>query len=87
MQNKQARVSLFDLAVNRALKYALSLHLPLNDKAQLQAKLEPWYTKTRFVYRIPLLDIMDCLESYPEGTFFWSGGQAGHWQEGKNPSP
>lgn len=80
------RTSLFDLAVNRALSYAQSTGISLHD-ANLKQKLEPWYLSTRFAYRISLELIIEVLYSFPEGEYFWQGGQAGDWQLGKNPHP
>jgi len=80
------RTSLFDLAVNRALSYAQSTGISLND-ANLKQKLEPWYLSTRFAYRIPLTVIVEVLSSFPEAGYFWQGGQAGGWKLGKNPHP
>ena len=74
------RDALFDLAVNRALSYALRLGLPLEDDKALYGGLELWYLKTRFAYRIPLDDVVATLQSYP-GKGSWQGGQEGSWQE------
>ena len=74
------RDALFDLAVNRALSYALRLGLPLDDDKALYGGLELWYLKTRFAYRIPLEDVITTLQSYP-GEGRWAGGKEGGWQE------
>ena len=81
------RDALFDLAVNRALTYALRLGLALEDTAALRSGLELWYLKTRFAYRIPLEDVVAALKSYPGGDCFWRGGRAGGWQRGSTPKP
>jgi hypothetical protein len=75
-----ARDTLFDLAVNRALRYAKGLKLPLHNKDELKIRLEVWYLKTRFAYRISLDDIVDALTTYP-GQGVWLGGKLGEWQE------
>ena len=82
-----AREALFDLAVNRALSYALRLELVLEDATALQAGLELWYLKTRFAYRIPLEEVVGALKSYPGGDRFWRGGRAGGWHSGHAPRP
>ncbi len=81
-----SRTSLFDLAVNRALSYAQSTGISLNDP-NLEQKLELWYLSTRFAYRISLVLIVEVLSSYPEQGYFWQGGQSGGWELGKNPHP
>ena len=75
-----SRDALFDLAINRALSYALRLGLPLEDDGALYGGLELWYLKTRFAYRIPLDDVVATLRSYP-GKGSWQGGAKGSWQE------
>lgn len=82
-----SREALFDLAVNRALSYALKLELPLNDLEGLRSGLEPWYLKTRFAYRIKLASILTALQSYPGQGHYWTGGSDGSWQRGENPVP
>ena len=79
-----ARDPLFDLAVERALSYAESLNIPLEDKEKLHEHLEVWYLKTRFAYRIPLEDIIEVLQHYP-GQSTWSGGRNGSWQNKREP--
>lgn len=81
-----ARAALFDLAVNRALSYALSLAMSLQDE-RLEAKLEPWYQQTRFAYRIALGDIIKVIKTYPGETSFWQGGKLGSWHSGTVPRP
>jgi hypothetical protein len=75
-----ARDTLFDLAVNRALSYAKGLNLPLHNKVELKTRLEVWYLKTRFAYRVSLDDIVDVLTTY-SGQGSWSGGKGGEWYE------
>ncbi len=82
-----AREALFDLAINRALSYAQSLHLSLKEGSSLETTLKPWYQQTRFAYRIPLKTICQILLSYPGNEHFWQGGEKGDWQAGKTPQP
>jgi hypothetical protein len=72
------RDSLFDLAVERALSYAKSLDISLQNKEELKNYLELWYLKTRFAYRISLDDIIQVLQNYP-GQGKWLGGKDGSW--------
>lgn len=83
------RNALFDLAVNRAASYLARLGLlgGAKTRAERRQGLEAWYLKTRFVYRIPLEAILDRLEGYPGPDHYWTGGEAGGWQEGKTPNP
>ena len=82
------RDELFDLAVNRALSYALKLRiLPTTDAQVVYRGLEVWYLKTRFAYRVPLVSLCEVLVSYPGEGFFWSGGAEGAWIAGQNPRP
>ncbi len=77
-----SRHALFDLAVERALSYALRLKLlPENDPQVLHQGLELWYLKTRFAYRISLADIITVLQSYPGQGYRWQGGRQGGWIE------
>lgn len=76
-----ARERLFDLAVNRAHRYARSLGLELSDPAVLRAGLELWYLKTRFAYRIPLSAILECLSASPGEGYSWRGGPEGSWRK------
>ena len=78
------RDSLFDLAVNRALSYALRLGLTF-EATELRGGLELWYLKTRFTYRVPLDEIVSALQNYPGEGYFWEGGQAGDWHRGESP--
>ncbi|MCA9839307.1 MAG: hypothetical protein KC422_20510 [Trueperaceae bacterium] len=75
-----ARDALFDLAVARALNYSQSLGIDLLEE-KLEEKLEPWYKRTRFAYRIPLRNISKSLKSYPGDGFSWQGGEKGKWQK------
>lgn len=75
------RCALFDLAVDRALRYASSTGLNLRqaEAATLYRGLELWYLKTRFAYRIPLADIVTVLQQYPGADYVWQGGSSGQW--------
>ena len=81
------RDALFDLAVNRALSYTQRLKVSLHDADTLRSKLEVWYLKTRFAYRIPLDDVVATLLGFPGADHYWQGGSEGRWQEGKVPNP
>ena len=86
------RDALFDLAINRALTYALRLGVALEDAEALHTGLELWYLKTRFAYRIPLEEVVGALRTYPDthsssGEHFWRGGLAGGWHAGQAPKP
>jgi hypothetical protein len=76
-----ARQVLFDLAVAGALRYAESLGLlePF-DQARCLERLELWYLKTRFAYRIPWLELVAVLKTYPGKDYLWQGGKMGSWQ-------
>jgi hypothetical protein len=74
------RDALFDLAVNRSLSYAQSLGVDFQNKDKLRERLELWYLKTRFAYRVPLDDIIEVLQTYP-GSGKWLGGKDGMWQD------
>ncbi|CAN5846594.1 hypothetical protein BH24DEI2_BH24DEI2_14340 [soil metagenome] len=74
------RDALFDLAISRALTYALRLGLAVGDTAALRGGLELWYLKTRFAYRIPLDEVVGALQTYPGGDCSWRGGHAGGWR-------
>lgn len=73
------RAELHDVAVNKALTYALRLGLPLDDPDKLKGGLELWYLKTRFAYRVLLGDVVSALLSYPGGNCRWAGGETGSW--------
>ncbi len=78
-----SRHALFDLALARALSYATRLAFidkGLSSKL-LYDRLELWYLKTRFAYRIPLEEIVVILQSYPNDGSVWQGGKNGHWQK------
>jgi hypothetical protein len=74
--------AIFDLAVNRADTYLRSLP-PLSS----QRNLLEWHSRTRFVSRIPLEDILQALEGRPEGLAHWQGGENGGWVKGKARFP
>jgi hypothetical protein len=75
------RNELFDLAVTRALEYALRLNINMHNAKELTRGLELWYLKTRFAYRIPLSDIIKVLQIYPGANTIWQGGKNGQWLE------
>ncbi len=78
-----SRHVLFDLAVARALSYATRLAI-LDKKHSSKAMhdgLELWYLKTRFAYRVPLEDIIEILQTYPNDGSKWQGGKTGKWQK------
>ena len=74
------RDELFDLAINKALGYVKRLGVEPQTVTDdvLKNKLELWYLKTRFAYRIPLSDIIATLQSYEE-QHVWQGGKNGSW--------
>jgi len=78
-----ARDALFDAAVNRALLYALRTGVSLQDKEALRGRLELWYLKTRFAYRVPFEEVLDTLRRYPGEGHVWSGGPEGAWVDGE----
>lgn len=84
-----AREQLFDLAVNRARTYALRLHaLERAESAhELARRLELWYLRTRFAYRIPLEQVVAVVWTSPPGDVHWAGGPEGSWQPGPPPEP
>lgn len=82
-----ARDALFDLAVNRSLVYAGRLGVLGQGEEKLEGGLELWYLKTRFAYRIPLETVVEVLQTYPGGEYYWTGGADGSWQAGRNPRP
>ncbi len=73
------REELFDLAVERADTY-LSRLLPGWERSEpsaqrLIAATELWYLRTRFVYRVPLEDVVAALLTKPpNGTLTGQGG-------------
>ena len=84
-----SRPELFDLAINRASVYLdkLSVNPAMNSAETLHDKLELWYLKTRFAYRVPLKDVIDVLRERPDKLYFWQGGREGQWLRGKTPRP
>ena len=76
-----SRDALFDLAVARALSYAVRLKLDFSNARALRQGLELWYLKTRFAYRISLDEIISALQRYPGAGRSWRGGRAGAWRE------
>jgi hypothetical protein len=72
------RNALFDLAINRSLSYMQSLGIEAQNKHTLKERLEVWYLKTRFAYRVSLDDIVEVLQNYP-GKGKWAGGKHGSW--------
>ena len=62
------RDSPFKLAVARALNYAerTGIIKYRNDFIALEKALQPWYLETRFVYRIPLSEIVKALQNHIE---------------------
>jgi hypothetical protein len=78
--------AIFDLAVNRADTYLRSLPLESSQRNLLE-----WHSRTRFVSRIPLEDILQALESRPkgltQGLVHWQGGAEGGWVQGKARFP
>lgn len=82
-----ARDALFDLAVARALSYALRTG-PLPDtRGGVHAALEVWYLKTRFAYRVPLDGVIGALLAWPGGGATWRGGSEGDWIDSPTPEP
>lgn len=81
------RDKLFDLAVNRALSYALRLGVRLDNAEAVRSGLELWYLKTRFAYRVSLEEVVGALQTYPGGDHFWRGGRLGGWHFGQAPRP
>jgi hypothetical protein len=73
------RNELFDLAVARALEYALRLKLNMDSTDDLQKSLELWSLKTRFAYRISLAKVVSVLQRYPGENSVWQGGKNGQW--------
>jgi hypothetical protein len=83
------RDALFDLAVNRAASYLARFGLmdAASPRAERARRLGPWYSRTRFVYRIPVEEVLERLGRCPGPGYYWQGGEAGGWQEGDNPRP
>ena len=84
-----ARDELFDLAVNRALSYARRTRAleRAGDAAALARELELWVLRTRFAYRLDLLEVAARLTHAPPGEVHWSGGPTGAWRDGPAPRP
>ena len=84
-----SRDALFDLAINRARSYAERLNAleRAESASDLARRLELWYLRTRFAYRIPLEDVAKTLWSSPSGSVHWSGGRDGGWRAGPPPEP
>ena len=74
------RDELFNLAVNKALEYLKRLGVEPQTVTDdvLKNKLDLWYLKTRFAYRISLSDIIATLQRYKE-QHVWLGGKDGSW--------
>lgn len=77
------RDTLFDQAVNRSARYLDALGpLPAGaGAAQVRARVELWYLKTRFAYRVPLAEVVAALVERPAGAASWSGGRGGQWED------
>ena len=84
-----ARDELFDLAVNRARTYARRLGaIERSDGAgELARRLELWYLRTRFAYRVPLDGVAAAVWTDPGGDVHWSGGPDGGWRPGPPTEP
>ena len=79
-QGNTLRNELFDLAVNRAAGY---LERTGGGKVavgeDLRRRLELWYLRTRFAYRLPLDAVIAALGRYPGRGYSWRGGPQGDW--------
>ncbi|NLG08844.1 MAG: hypothetical protein GX560_06260 [Deinococcales bacterium] len=80
------RDALFDQAVNRSAVYLERLG-PLPEgagPAEVAARIELWYLKTRFAYRVPLEEVVAALlarpADQPPGALEWAGGREGGWR-------
>ena len=84
-----ARDELFDLAVNRARSYAVRLNAleRAGSARELAQRLELWYLRTRFAYRVPLEQVAAVVWTSPRGEVHWSGGPDGSWQPGPPREP
>ncbi len=88
-----APVALFELAVNRAATTLLGLGLlgsamPGPRSQQAQAALQEWHARTRFARRVPLPEVVRCLDERPaQGHWHWVGGQEGGWVQGRAAFP
>lgn len=67
----------------------MRLHaLERSDSArELAQRLELWYLRTRFAYRVPLEQVAAVVWASPPGDVHWSGGPDGSWREGQPPEP
>ncbi|WP_420597322.1 hypothetical protein [Deinococcus sp.] len=74
--------ALFDLAINRAANTLRGL--PPGGR---EAALSEWHARTRFARRVPLSEVVRCLENRPPGEWHWAGGPGGSWQAGKAAFP
>ncbi len=72
---------LFDQAVTRSATYLDRLG-PLPAGAgphDVAGRIEVWYLKTRFAYRVPLEAVIEALLKRPHGANEWRGGREGGW--------
>lgn len=67
--------------MNRAATYARRLGALDADRPVLRERLELWYLRTRFAYRVPLERVVDALAHHPGGAVQWHGGPSGGWRE------
>lgn len=77
-----SRDRLFDLAVERALAYAVRVGALREgcEPGEVVAALEVWYLRTRFAYRVPLVTVAEKLCSRPGPGYRWHGGPNGAWR-------
>ncbi|MFN3266218.1 MAG: hypothetical protein ACK41E_05190 [Deinococcales bacterium] len=68
--------AVFDLAVNRAHRLVQRVGW---------AYLPVWHSRTRFVARVPLEDIVIALKNCPNAKWVWRGGRAGGWYPSEYP--
>ncbi len=73
--------------MNRAARYAQRVAALEADRSTLRRRLELWYLRTRFAYRVPLERVVDALAHHPGGTAHWRGGPAGGWRTGEGARP
>lgn len=78
---------LVDLAINRAASYAQRLGALGAPPERLRERLELWYLRTRFAYRVPLPRVVAALTRHPGGEAHWRGGFEGGWRAGPAPRP
>ncbi|GGR05592.1 hypothetical protein [Deinococcus ruber] len=84
--------ALFDLAINRAATTLAGLgYFGLGQRPGLQqaaAALSEWHARTRFARRVPLEQVLRCLELRPDGReWHWEGGPEGEWRAGRAAFP